>query len=288
MIHSCEKSAPSLSPLVIDPIIENALCEDIGTGDITTESAVAPATKMRGRLLAKESGRVCGLPVFCRVFSLLDASIDIKLNIREGDDVQKGDVIAVITGPARPVLSGERVALNFLQRLSGIATRTAQAVEEIAGTRARITDTRKTTPGLRILEKYAVRVGGGCNHRFNLSDGILIKDNHIRAAGSISAAVAAARANAPHTLKIEVEVENSLMIDEALSCGADVIMLDNMDVPAIAEAVRQIAGRALIEVSGNMGERELRPVAAAGVDLISIGALTHTVRAMDLSLRFDM
>ena len=192
-----------------------------------------------------------------------------------------------IDGPARSILTGERVALNFLQRLSAIATKTAQAVEQTAGTQAQIVDTRKTTPGLRVLEKYAVRVGGGANHRFNLSDGVLIKDNHIQAAGSITRAVSAARANAPHTLKIEVEVESQDMIAEALSAGADIIMLDNMSQAEIEAAVSQINGQALIEISGNMGERDLASLAKTGIDLISIGALTHTVKAMDISLRFD-
>lgn len=276
-----------LTPLLMDPILERALAEDIGTGDITTGSVVLPGTRISGRLLAKEDGRICGLPVFCRVFALLDPEIQIDLLADEGSEVRRGDLLARISGPARSILTGERVALNFLQRLSAIATRTAWAVSQVQGTRARITDTRKTTPGLRIFEKYAVRTGGGANHRFNLSDGILIKDNHIQAAGSIRAAVGAARAHAPHTLKIEVEAEDSAMIAEALECRADIIMLDNMDQAAIEAAVSQIGGRALVEISGNMGDKDLRVLAATGIDLISIGALTHTVRAMDISLRFD-
>ena len=276
-----------LSPLVIDPLISSALAEDIGTGDITTDSVIPPSTQIRGRLIAKEDGCICGLPVFCRVYALLDSAVIIERVVNDGSTVKKGDIIARISGPARAILTGERVALNYLQRLSGIASKTAWAVDQVAGTKARITDTRKTTPGLRVLEKYAVRVGGGSNHRFNLSDGILIKDNHIQAAGSITAAVTAARARAPHTLKIEVEVENPAMIAEALVCHADIIMLDNMDQAAIEAAVRQIDGRALIEISGNMGERDIKALAATGIDLISIGALTHTVKAMDISLRFD-
>ena len=276
-----------LNPLLIDPIISQALREDIGTGDITTESTVLPQTRINGRLIAKEDGKICGLPVFCRVFALLDPAVQVSLSVIEGADVRRGDILARISGPARAILTGERVALNFLQRLSAIASKTAWAVSQVEGTRARITDTRKTTPGLRVLEKYAVRVGGGANHRFNLSDGILIKDNHIQAAGGIRAAVLAARSHAPHTLKIEVEVENQAMVDEALECGADVIMLDNMDQAAIEAAVARIGGRALIEISGNMGDRDLRALAATGIDLISIGALTHTVRAMDISLRLD-
>ncbi len=281
------ENAPGLNWLLIDPIIERALAEDIGTGDITTTAVVSPATRISGRLLAKEDGRICGLPVFCRVFELLDPSIRVELNATEGSSIRSGDIIAKISGPAHAILTGERVALNLLQRLSAIATKTARVVEQVAGTPARITDTRKTTPGLRILEKYAVRIGGGSNHRFNLSDGVLIKDNHIQAAGGITAAVMAARAHAPHTLKVEVEVENSAMIAEALACKADIIMLDNMDQTAIEAAVKQINHQAIVEISGNMGDRDLKSLAATGIDLISIGALTHTVKAMDISLRFD-
>lgn len=276
-----------LTKLVIDPIIERALAEDIGTGDITTQSVIPPLTQINGRLLAKEDGRICGLPVFCRVFELLDPTVKVELKTIEGDAVSKGDVIALLSGTAISILTGERVALNFLQRMSAIATKTAWAVSQVAGTHARITDTRKTTPGLRVFEKYAVRIGGGSNHRFNLADGVLIKDNHIKAAGSITAAVNAARAYAPHTLKIEVEVEDSAMIAEALACKADIIMLDNMDQAAIEAAVLQIKGQALIEISGNMGDRDLKALAATGIDLISIGALTHTIHAMDISLRFN-
>lgn len=276
-----------LTKLVIDPIIERALAEDIGTGDITTQSVIPPLTQISGRLLAKEEGRICGLPVFCRVFELLDPTVKVELKTIEGDAVSKGDVIALLSGTAISILTGERVALNFLQRMSAIATKTAWAVSQVAGTHARITDTRKTTPGLRVFEKYAVRIGGGSNHRFNLADGVLIKDNHIKAAGSITAAVNAARAYAPHTLKIEVEVEDSAMIAEALACKADIIMLDNMDQAAIEAAVLQIKGQALIEISGNMGDRDLKALAATGIDLISIGALTHTIHAMDISLRFN-
>jgi nicotinate-nucleotide pyrophosphorylase (carboxylating) len=276
-----------LNPLLLDPVISLALREDIGTGDITTESTILPEIRISGRLIAKEGGRICGLPVFSRVFALLDPAVQVTWATAEGSDVQTGDLLARISGPARAILTGERVALNFLQRLSAIATKTAWAVRQVQGTRARITDTRKATPGLRILEKYAVRVGGGVNHRFNLSDGILIKDNHIQAAGGIRAAVQAARAHAPHTLKIEVEVENSTMVAEALASGADIIMLDNMDQAGIEAAVAQISGRALIEISGNMGDKDLKSLAATGIDLISIGALTHSVKAMDISLRLD-
>ncbi len=277
----------NLNFFLIDPILERALAEDIGNGDITTESTILPDTRIKGRLLAKEAGRICGLPIFCRVFTLLDPTVQIELKAVEGDEVQKGDLLALLDGPARSILTGERVALNFLQRLSAIATKTAWAVNQVKGTKAKVADTRKTTPGLRIFEKYAVRIGGGSNHRFNLADGILIKDNHIQAAGGIRPAVLAARSHAPHTLKVEVEVENEAQIAQALDSGADIIMLDNMDKAGIEAAVAQIAGRALIEISGNMGDKDLRDLAATGIDLISIGALTHTIKAMDISLRFD-
>ncbi len=276
--------------LALDELIDRALAEDWGTGDITTLCTVAAGREISGRFLAKEAGVVCGLSVVERVFRKLDATVVFAPQTRDGQAVEKGTVLAHISGDARAILVGERTALNFLQRLSGVATRTAHAVAAVAGTHARITDTRKTTPGLRVLEKYAVRCGGGSNHRFNLSDGVLIKDNHIAAAGGITAAVRAARAQAPHTLKIEVEVEDFAMLDEALAAGADIIMLDNMDLETMAQAVARVAGRALVEASGNMGDKDesaLRAVAETGVDLISIGALTHTVKAMDISLRFD-
>jgi nicotinate-nucleotide pyrophosphorylase (carboxylating) len=272
---------------MIDEIISKALFEDIGTGDITTLSTIPAEQRIRGRFIAKEPGVICGLEVIKKVFEKMDKEIMLTFEVNDGSRVNAGDIIAKIEGPAVGILTGERVALNFLQRLSGIATKTAHTVEVVKDTKARITDTRKTTPGLRILEKYAVRTGGGANHRFNLSDGILIKDNHIKAAGSITNAVTAARSNAPHTLKIEVEVESMAQIDEALEAGADIIMLDNMDLDAMKAAVEKIAGHALVEASGNMGDKDLQAVAATGVDLISIGALTHTVKAMDISLRFE-
>ncbi len=278
--------------MTIDPILLIALQEDLGSGDVTTAGVVMAGRTCRGRFIAKEDGIVCGLEVAKRVFHHVerlcgeDAPIVMRLRVPEGAAVRRGDVLAEIEGPAAPILSGERVALNFLQHLSGIATRTAAAAAMVRGTHARIVDTRKTTPGLRVLEKYAVRAGGGTNHRLNLSDGVLIKDNHIVAAGGITAAVAAVRAYAPHTLRIEVEVETLEQVDEALAAGADILLLDNMDNARMAEAVARVAGRALTEASGNMGDKDLREVAATGVDLISIGALTHSVRAMDISLRF--
>ncbi len=271
-----------------DEVIKTALREDIGSGDITTGATVAPGILARGKFIAKEDGVICGLPVLARVFALLDGDVLVTARVDEGSLVQKGDVIAEISGPAAVILAGERVALNFLQLLSGIATRTRAAVAQVAGTEAVITDTRKTVPGLRLLAKYAVRVGGGRNHRFNLTDGILIKDNHIVAAGGLCEAVAKARKTASHLLKIEVEVEDFSQLEEALSCGVDVIMLDNMSLEEMKKAVTLINHRALVEASGNMGERDLKAVAATGVDIISVGALTHSIRALDISLRFTV
>lgn len=273
--------------LFLDDLIRQSLKEDIGTGDITTLSTVPEEQTVSGRFIAKSDLVVCGMNVIVRVFSLIDDRVRINVLARDGTSVSTGTLIAEITGPARAILTGERVALNFLQLLSGIATRTRECVEAIRGTKARITDTRKTTPGLRVLEKYAVRTGGGSNHRFNLSDGVLIKDNHIKAAGGITQAVRAARLSIPHTLKIEVEVENTAMIEEALACGADIIMLDNMSLEDMAAAVKRINGQAVVEASGNMGEKDLMAVACTGVDLISIGALTHSIMAADISLRFN-
>jgi len=273
--------------LGLDDFLLAALREDIGTGDVTTNCCIPADAVSAGAFRAKEPGVVCGLGVAARVFELLDGEVRVACKVKDGDHVCAGDVIAGITGPSRSILTGERTALNLLQHISGVATRTAEAVEAVRGTKARIVDTRKTTPGLRVLDKYAVRCGGGSNHRFNLSDGALIKDNHIAAAGGIANAVALVRGNCPHTLKIEVEAETVEQVAEALEAGADIIMLDNMAPEAMAEAVGLVAGRALTEASGNMGERNLRPVAETGVDFISIGALTHSVKALDISLKFD-
>lgn len=275
-----------LDKFIMDDIILNALKEDIGSGDITSSSTVPPETKAEGKFWAKESGIICGVDLLCRVFTLIDKRVVITPLVKDRQLVQYGETIALISGPARSILKGERVSLNFIQRLSGIASRTAVAVEAIKGTRATIADTRKTTPGLRVLDRYAVKCGGGSNHRFNLAGGILIKDNHIVAAGGIGNAVANAREHAPHTLKIEVEVKSFSQIDEALVAGADIIMLDNMDIETIARAVKLINGQAIVEASGNMGNKNLKEVADTGVDIISIGALTHTVRSMDISLDF--
>ena len=272
----------------LDNIILTALNEDIGTGDITSLSTIPEDRMAYGRFIAKESGVVCGTDVVERTFKLIDKETEVVFSVNDGDKIEKGDVICEVKGKARSLLTAERVSLNFLQHLSGIATRTNTAVEQIKGYKAKIADTRKTTPGLRVLEKKAVKIGGGVNHRFNLADGVLIKDNHIVAAGGIKNAVEAARKNAPHTLKIEVEVEDFGMLNEALEAGADIIMLDNMSNEDMKKAVQIIAGRAISEASGNMGEKSLAEVAATGVDLISIGALTHSVKALDISLKFKM
>ncbi|GHV36953.1 nicotinate-nucleotide diphosphorylase (carboxylating) [Clostridia bacterium] len=273
---------------VVDRIIKNALSEDVGHGDVTAESCVPCDVQAKGVFTAKEAGIVCGLNVAARVFELAGAGLAFKPLVSDGDEVRVGDIIASVEGNARAVLKAERVSLNLLQRMSGIATRTRQSVLAVADSRAKIADTRKTTPGLRVLEKYAVRVGGGTNHRFNLADGVLIKDNHIVAAGGIAAAVKAAKASIPHTLKIEVETSDLDEVRQALEAGADIIMLDNMTPAQMREAVELINGAALTEASGNMGDKNLAEVAATGVDIISIGALTHSVRALDISLRFTL
>lgn len=276
-------SVPAVSQL-----IKSALEEDCGNGDVTTVATIPEDACAHGRYIAKEDGVLCGMPVVRAVFDELDPDIKLDVHFEEGQSFKRGDVLAEVCGNARSVLTGERVGLNLLQHMSAVATATSRAVKEVAGYKAKITDTRKTTPGLRYLEKLAVRVGGGTNHRFNLSDGVLIKDNHIVAAGGITAAISAARASVPHTLKIEVEVENFEELDEALAAGADIIMLDNMSCPDIKKAVDIVSGRAVLEASGNMGDRDLKEVAATGVDIISIGALTHSVKALDISLKFKL
>ena len=270
----------------LDELLLSALKEDIGTGDITTLCCIPAENRSNAYFLAKESGVICGIDIAARVFSLVDENAIFTPLIKDGDTVNKGDIFATVAGPSRGILSGERVALNLMQRLSGIATATSKAVEAVSGAKARIVDTRKSTPGLRVLEKYAVRTGGGHNHRFNLSDGVLIKDNHISAAGGIANAVSAAKSSVPHVMKIEVETETLDEVREALDAGADIIMLDNMSLELMTEAVGLINGRALTEASGNMGEKDLAEVAKTGVDVISIGALTHSVKSLDISLKF--
>lgn len=272
--------------LGLNDLIKRALEEDVGYGDITTLSLV-PADRMaRGLFYAKTPGIVAGIQISQKVFKYLDSEIEFEILKNDGDKIIPGDVIAVVQGRARTLLTGERVALNFLQRLSGIASKTWQMVNMIKYSQAELLDTRKTTPGLRVLEKYAVGVGGARNHRFGLFDGVMIKDNHIKTVGSIREAVATARQKVPHTVKIEVEVENMEQLQEALEAKADIIMLDNMDIYEMIEAVKIIAGRALVEASGGINEGNLAEVARTGVDFISMGALTHAVSSLDIS--FDI
>jgi nicotinate-nucleotide pyrophosphorylase (carboxylating) len=265
-----------------------ALAEDVGPGDVTTLATIPAGAGCEAQLRARQAGVVAGLPVAIAAFRHLDPTLAISEARRDGDRIEAGDVLLTIRGHARPVLTAERVALNFVQRLSGIATLTARYVECVRGTRARIVDTRKTTPGLRRLEKYAVRVGGGHNHRFGLFDGILIKDNHIVAAGGVAAAVHAARANAPHSLRIEVETETLEEVEAALAAGADAILLDNMPPEQLRQAVELVGGRAVTEASGGITLTNVRAVAETGVDLISIGALTHSAPSLDLGLDFTL
>ncbi|MFO7271542.1 MAG: carboxylating nicotinate-nucleotide diphosphorylase [Sphaerobacter thermophilus] len=272
-------------------IVQLALAEDLGTGDVTTLATVPEGLQASGYLLAKSPGVLSGLEVAALVFHEVDPAITFEPLAADGDRIAPGQHLARVSGPARGILSAERVALNFLQRLSGVATLTARYVEAVEGTGARIIDTRKTTPGMRLLEKAAVRHGGGHNHRVGLSDGVLIKDNHLAAIGGsdrIARAVAAARAFAPHTLRIEVEVTSLEELDQALAAGADVILLDNMPIDMMAEAVRRTAGRAILEASGGITLETVRQVAETGVDLISSGALTHSAPALDISLEIEL
>jgi nicotinate-nucleotide pyrophosphorylase (carboxylating) len=267
----------------IQPLIDLALAEDIGTGDIT--SVLLPSdAQAQGTLLSKATGIAAGLPLFAHVLSSVDPRLECRLLCADGTPIAPGDRLAEVAGPARSLLTAERTALNFVQRLSGIATATAHYVHAVAGTSARIVDTRKTVPGHRVLDKYAVRMGGGSNHRYNLSDGVLIKDNHLAAAGGVHAAVTAARACAPHTLKVEVEVTSLAMAHEAVAAKADIILLDNMSLEEMRACVQAIAGAALTEASGGVTLERVRAIAQCGVDLISVGALTHSVQALDLSL----
>lgn len=271
-----------------DNIIFACFDEDMPYGDITTESVIKDGTFAEGFFIAKDNGIICGLEIAKRVFQLSGGNVELECYFSDGDEIEKGQKIAKIKGDAKSILKGERTALNLMQRASGIATATKKAILSVEGTNAKITDTRKTMPGLRLLDKYAVRMGGGYNHRTGLSDGVLIKDNHIAAAGGIKNAVLEAKKSVPHTLKIEVETENLEQIKEALEAKADIIMLDNMSNDEMREAVLFINGRAITEASGNMGERDLKAVAETGVDIISIGALTHSVKALDISLKFSL
>ncbi|MDD2735691.1 MAG: carboxylating nicotinate-nucleotide diphosphorylase [Desulfuromonadaceae bacterium] len=271
----------------LERLIELALLEDIHTGDITTQAVVSDKCFATARLIAKESLVLAGVNVAEMVFRKLDPTVKFTVVIQEGTSAGKGDVIATIKGNASDLLMAERVALNLLQRMCGIATLTSRYVEAVSGTKVRIADTRKTTPGLREIEKYAVRIGGGINHRTGLYDGVLIKENHIAAAGSIAEAVRRARAYLPHTLKIEIEAETWSQVGEALSAGVDIIMLDNMDIDTMRDCVKLISGQALVEASGGVNLDTVRPIAETGVDIISIGSLTHSPRAMDISMLFD-
>ncbi|MDR3595166.1 carboxylating nicotinate-nucleotide diphosphorylase [Clostridium sp.] len=270
--------------LVVDKIIKEALIEDIPNEDITTNSIIDEKSTATVELLCKEEGVIAGLDVFKRVFDIL-GNVDVELYKGDGDKVYPGEKIGFLKGSTRNLLLGERVALNLLQRMSGVATLTNKFVKEISHTNAKLLDTRKTTPNLRILEKHSVKVGGGCNHRFNLSDGVMLKDNHISAAGGINNAVTLARKNSSFVRKIEVETENLDMVQEALDAEADIIMLDNMSLDMAREAVKLINKRALIEFSGNVELNNIGKIAEIGVDYISVGALTHSAKILDLSMK---
>ncbi len=271
----------------IERIVRTALEEDIGLGDVTTDVTIAPETMARAELVAKEDFTLAGIDVAAEVFRTLDPQVAFEKLLEDGQRVRRGEVIAWLKGRASVLLQGERVALNLLQRMSGIASLTTQYAEAVSGTEAVIVDTRKTVPGLRALDKYAVRMGGGRNHRIGLFDGVLIKENHVAAAGGIGAAIERARKRLPHTLKIEIETRNLEEVQEALDAGADIIMLDNMTLEELRRGVELIAGRALVEASGGVNLETVRDIAATGVNIISVGALTHSVKAADISLLFD-
>lgn len=271
--------------LKVDPLILSALDEDITSEDVSTNSVMPEAQAGEVDLICKEDGVLCGMQVFERVFTLIDEKTEVICYAKDGEDIKKGQLIAKIKGDIRVLLSGERTALNYLQRMCGVATYTRQVASLLKGTKTTLLDTRKTTPNNRIFEKYAVRVGGGSNHRYNLSDGVLLKDNHIGAAGSVKKAVEMAKAYAPFVRKIEVEVENMDMVREAVEAGAHIIMLDNMNHEQIKEAMEFIAGRAEVEVSGNVTKENIAALTDLGVDFISSGALTHSSPILDLSLK---
>ena len=269
----------------IDDYLMGALKEDITSEDVTTNAVMHEYCPGRADLICKQDGIICGLEVFERVFHLLDPNTVFERTLKDGDQVKNGQLMGIVRGDIRVLLSGERTALNYMQRMSGIATYTAEYVAELKGYKTRLLDTRKTTPNMRAFEKYAVQIGGGCNHRYNLSDGVLLKDNHIGAAGSITAAVASAKAYAPFVRKIEVEVETLDQVREAVEAGADIIMLDNMSNEMMKEALTIIQGKALTECSGNVTKERLREIAEVGVDFVSSGALTHSAPIMDISLK---
>jgi len=270
----------------LNEIIERALKEDIGHGDLTTKSLISEDMQAAGVFVAKSPGILAGIKVACEVFKYLEPEIKFEYFKTDGDTLAPGDIIARVTGKAATLLTGERVALNFLQRLSGIASKTRKMVEIIKYMPVELVDTRKTTPGLRVLEKYAVTVGGARNHRLGLYDGVMIKDNHIKAVGGIARAVSDVRQKVPHTIKIEVEVENLDQLQQALEARADIILLDNMDIEQMKQAVQITAGRALLEASGGINEETLLEVARTGVDFISSGAITHSAVSLDIS--FDL
>ncbi len=274
-----------LTSTYIDNIINTALAEDINYMDVTTDNLLSPEHTSSAYYIAKDSGVLCGIDIAKRVFELAGGNVDFETLIHDGEKVQKGDIIAKMKGSTVTLLKGERTALNILQHLSGIATATNKCAELIAGTNASVTDTRKTLPGLRAMQKYAVTVGGGKNHRFNLSDGAMLKDNHIDAYGGITQAVTALRKKIGHMVKIEVEVRNLDELREALAVGCEVIMLDNMNCDEMKKAVEINNGKALLEASGNVTSENIRNIAETGVDIISLGALTHSVKCFDISMR---
>lgn len=268
-----------------DKLIRMALQEDITSEDVSTNAVMRSAVKGTVDLIAKEDGIIAGLDVYARVFQILDEKTEISFNFKDGDAVKKGDLLGTVTGDIRVLLSGERVALNYLQRMSGIATYTKQVSKLLEGSKVTLLDTRKTTPNCRVFEKYAVRIGGGCNHRYNLSDGVLLKDNHIGAAGSVAKAVAMAKEYAPFVRKIEIEVETMEQVKEAVEAGADIIMLDNMTPEMMKEAVELIAGRAQTECSGNITKENIAKILETGVDFVSSGVLTHSAPILDISMK---
>ena len=268
-----------------DQLIRMALQEDITSEDVSTNAVMRSAVKGTVDLIAKEDGIIAGLDVYARVFQILDEKTEVHFNFKDGDAVKKGDLLATVNGDIRVLLSGERVALNYLQRMSGIATYTSQVAKLLEGSKVTLLDTRKTTPNCRVFVKYAVRVGGGCNHRYNLSDGVLLKDNHIGAAGSVAKAVAMAKEYAPFVRKIEIEVETMDQVKEAVEAGADIIMLDNMTPEMMKEAVNFIDGRAQTECSGNITKENIQKILETGVDFVSSGALTHSAPILDISMK---
>lgn len=268
-----------------DQLIRMALQEDITSEDVSTNAVMPTATKGTVELIAKEDGVIAGLDIYARVFTILDEKTEIDFHCKDGDEVKKGELMATVTGDIRVLLSGERVALNYLQRMSGIATYTRQVVKLLEGSKVTLLDTRKTTPNCRVFEKYAVRVGGGCNHRYNLSDGVLLKDNHIGAAGSVTKAIQMAKAYAPFVRKIEIEVETLEQVKEAVEAGADIIMLDNMTPEVMKQAVELIDGRAQTECSGNITKENIQKIREIGVDFVSSGALTHSAPILDISMK---